>query len=48
MHGTSENVPSWTVGTEIGDLCPTCSYAWENYKKSFVEKMRLDNKEALV
>ena len=43
----SDNVPSWTTSTEIGDLCPSCSNAWENYKKSFVERMRLENKEVL-
>ena len=44
----SENVPSWTTSTEIGDLCPTCSNAWENFKKSFVERMRMENKEDLL
>ena len=33
----------WKIGTEIGDLCPSCSRAWENYKSSFLEKMRMDN-----
>ena len=42
------NIPSWTVKTEIGDLCPSCSKAWENYKQSFIEKMRIENKEALI
>ena len=44
----SENVPSWTVKSEIGDLCPSCSNAWENYKKSFIERMRLENKENVI
>lgn len=44
----SENVPSWTTSTEIGDLCPSCTNAWENYKRSFVEKMRKENKESLI
>lgn len=41
--GESDNIPSWTVKTEIGDLCPSCATAWENMKQSFVEKMRLAN-----
>ena len=36
------------VKTEIGDLCPVCARAWDNYKKSFVEKMRKDNGESLI
>ena len=44
----SENVPSWTTSTEIGDLCPSCSNAWETYKKSFIEKMRKENGEAII
>ena len=44
----SENVPSWTISTEIGDLCPSCSNAWENYKKSFIEKMRKENGESII
>lgn len=44
----SSNCPSWTIKTEIGDLCPSCSNAWENYKASFVEKMRKENGESLL
>ena len=47
MSEENPNVPSWTVKTEIGDLCPSCSKAWENYKQSFIEKMRIDAKEDL-
>ena len=38
----------WSFETEIGDLCPACTRAWENYKKSFIEKMRINVKEDLV
>ena len=44
----SENIPTWTVESEIGDLCPSCSTAWENYKSSFIEKMRKENGKDLV
>lgn len=44
----SDNVPSWTTKTEVGDLCPSCSRSWENYKQSFIEKMRIENKEDLT
>ena len=39
----SENIPSWTTSTEVGDLCPACSNAWENHKKSFIERMRIES-----
>jgi len=42
------NIPKWTVETEVGDLCPSCSNAWENYKKSFIERMRKENGESLL
>ena len=44
----SENVPSWTIETEVGDLCPSCSNAWSEFKKSFVERIRKENKESLI
>ena len=44
----SDNIPSWTVKTEIGDLCPSCSNAWENYKKSFIEKMKIANNKEII
>ena len=44
----SENVPSWTVKTEIGDLCPNCLSAWETWKTSFVERMRKESGESLI
>lgn len=44
----NENVPSWTVNTEVGDLCPTCYSAWESWKSSFVERMRKENGGNLV
>lgn len=37
----------WTH-TEIGDLCRSCSSAWENYKESFIQKMRMDNKNPIA
>ncbi len=43
-----KNVPSWTVNTEIGDLCPSCASAWESWKSSFVERMRKENGGNLV
>lgn len=45
----SENVPSWIVKSEVGDLCPSCSYAWENLKKDFINRMRKEcGKDLLV
>lgn len=44
----SDNIPSWTTSTEIGDLCPACSTAWDSYKASFITNMRKANKEDLV
>ena len=38
----------WIKETEIGDLCPSCAEAWKNYKKSFIEKMRMDKKEDII
>ena len=32
----------WRRNTEIGDLCPACARAWDGFKESFVQKMRLD------
>ena len=34
---------NWHLNTEVGDLCPTCARSWESYKKSFIDKMRLDS-----
>ena len=36
------------IKTEIGDLCPSCARAWENYKSSFVEQMRKEHGEDVV
>lgn len=30
----------WTIGTEMGDLCPNCSKFWETTKQDFIERMR--------
>lgn len=45
--GEDEILPDWEK-TEMGDLCPSCKRAWDNYKQSFVEKMRIDNKESVI
>ena len=37
----------WTEA-EGWDLCPSCSRAWDNFKESFIERMRKDNGESLV
>lgn len=37
----------WQIGSEIGDLCPSCKNAWTNYKQSFVERMRLEKRSHL-
>ena len=42
-----EALPNWTVGSEVGDLCPTCTRAWTEMKNSFLVRMRKDNGEAL-
>ena len=44
----NENIPAWTVNTEVGDLCPTCYSAWESWKSSFIERMRKENGGSLV
>lgn len=44
----SKQCPSWTVSTEVGDLCPTCLSAWESWKSSFIERMRKENKENVI
>lgn len=44
---TKEYPEKWIKGCEIGDLCPSCANAWKNYKQSFIEKMRIENKEGL-
>ncbi len=44
---TDEIIDNWALNTEIGDLCPSCAKAWDTYKKSFIEKMRIDKKENL-
>ena len=36
------------VKVEVGDLCPSCARAWDNYKESFIERMRKDSKKRLV
>lgn len=40
--------PAWTIKSEVGDLCPSCSNAWENYKKSFIERMRKENGKSII
>jgi hypothetical protein len=39
---------TWAINTEVGDLCPRCSRIWEEFKQSFIEKMRLDNNEDII
>ena len=46
-HNEMDEAIGWAEKTEVGDLCPSCSNAWENYKQSFIEKMRIENKESL-
>lgn len=41
------DLPEWSR-TEIGDLCPSCFRAWENYKQTFVDQMRKVNNEKLI
>ena len=36
----------WTKADDW-DLCPSCSRAWDNYKQSFLERMRKDNRADL-
>lgn len=43
-----DNVPAWTVHTEVGDLCPNCFSAWETWKHDFIERMRKENGESLL
>ena len=38
----------WVFETEVGDLCPSCARAWANLKQSFIEKMRIENKENII
>lgn len=35
-----DNIPKWTIQTEVGDLCPDCSKAWDECKRAFIERMR--------
>ncbi len=44
----SENIPSWIVSTEVGDLCPSCANSWENLKKDFISRMHKENRKDLV
>ena len=41
------DIEGWT-SSEVGDLCPSCSRAWDNYKESFIERMRKDNGQPLA
>lgn len=34
------NIPTWTIKTEIGDLCPDCALAWDECKRAFKERMK--------
>ena len=43
-----EGVAEGWVTTEVGDLCPSCARAWDNFKESFIERMRKDNGESLL
>ena len=44
----SSQVPSWTVKTDVGDLCPKCASAWETWKHDFIECMRVKNGKPVV
>jgi hypothetical protein len=46
--GPEEILEGWSPDTEVGDLCPSCARSWESYKKSFIDKMRIDNGAELV
>lgn len=43
-----KDLTKWTLGTEVGDLCPSCSTAWANFKQSFIEKTRMENGEKIL
>ena len=34
----SENIPSWTTKTDIGDLCPTCYGKWIKHVNAFLKE----------
>ena len=37
----SKKAPAgWTIGTEVGDLCPNCSKFWKQTKQDFLERMK--------
>ena len=38
----------WRFGSEIGDLCPTCSLQWEDWKSTFVVKIRKEAKGDII
>lgn len=38
----------WKFGSEIGDLCPTCANQWQDWKSTFVEKIRKETKGSIV
>ena len=37
---SKESPQGWRITTEVGDLCPKCSKAWDIHKQDFIEKMR--------
>lgn len=45
---SSENVPRWTVPSEVGDLCPSCARSWLEHKQSFIIRMKKENGKDLV
>ena len=38
----------WKFGTEVGDLCGNCALQWEDWKSTFVQKIRKELKGNVV
>ena len=34
----SENIPSWTTKTDVGDLCPKCYSKWVKHVNAFLKE----------
>lgn len=43
-----KEVEKWKIGTEVGDLCPMCANQWEDWKSTFLTKIRKETKGAVV
>lgn len=39
-----DNSEEWEVDTEVGDLCPCCKLQWNDWKTTFVTKIRKETK----